>query len=37
MKLMAANSNLPLARAVAAYLETPLCDVSVRRFADEEI
>ena len=37
MKLMAANSNLPLARAVAAYLEMPLCDVSVRRFADEEI
>lgn len=37
MKIMAANSNLPLARAVAAYLETPLCDVSVRRFADEEI
>ena len=37
MKIMAANSNLPLARAVAAYLEIPLCDVSVRRFADEEI
>ncbi|MEW4449635.1 ribose-phosphate pyrophosphokinase [Qipengyuania sp. JC766] len=37
MKLMAANSNLPLARAIAAYLEMPLCDVSVRRFADEEI
>jgi ribose-phosphate pyrophosphokinase len=37
MKIMAANSNLPLARAVAAYLEMPLCDVSVRRFADEEI
>lgn len=37
MKIMAANSNLPLARAVAAYLEISLCDVSVRRFADEEI
>lgn len=37
MKIMAANSNLPLARAVAAYLEIPLCDASVRRFADEEI
>ncbi|GAA4641972.1 ribose-phosphate pyrophosphokinase [Pontixanthobacter gangjinensis] len=37
MKILAANSNLPLARAVSAYLEIPLCDVSVRRFADEEI
>ncbi len=37
MKIMAANSNLPLARAIAAYLEIPLCDASVRRFADEEI
>ena len=37
MKLMAGNSNLPLARAVANYLEIPLTDASVRRFADEEI
>jgi ribose-phosphate pyrophosphokinase len=37
MKLMAGNSNLPLARAIAAYLETSLTDASVRRFADEEI
>jgi ribose-phosphate pyrophosphokinase len=37
MKLMAANSNLPLARAIAGYLEIPLTDASVRRFADEEI
>lgn len=37
MKIMAANSNLPLARAIAAYLEIPLTDASVRRFADEEI
>jgi ribose-phosphate pyrophosphokinase len=37
MKLMAGNSNLPLARAIAAYLELPLTDASVRRFADEEI
>jgi ribose-phosphate pyrophosphokinase len=28
---------VPLARAIAAYLEMPLTDVSVRRFADEEI
>jgi ribose-phosphate pyrophosphokinase len=37
MKLMAGNSNLPLARAIAGYLEIPLTDASVRRFADEEI
>jgi len=37
MKLMAGNANLPLARAIAGYLEIPLTDASVRRFADEEI
>ena len=37
MKIMAANSNLPLARAIAGYLEMPLVDAGVRRFADEEI
>ena len=36
MKIMAGNSNLPLARAIAGYLEMPLADASVRRFADEE-
>jgi ribose-phosphate pyrophosphokinase len=28
---------LPLARAIAGYLEIPLTDASVRRFADEEV
>jgi ribose-phosphate pyrophosphokinase len=37
MKLMAGNSNLPLARDIASYLELPLTDASVRRFADDEI
>ncbi|HVR89720.1 MAG TPA: ribose-phosphate pyrophosphokinase, partial [Novosphingobium sp.] len=37
MKIMAGNSNLPLARAIADYLELPLTDASVRRFADEEV
>jgi len=37
MKLMTGNSNLPLARAIADYLEIPLTDALVRRFADEEI
>jgi ribose-phosphate pyrophosphokinase len=37
VKLMAGNSNLPLARDIAAYLEIPLTEAQVRRFADEEI
>ena len=37
MKLLAGNSNLPLARSISDYLEMPLTDASVRRFADEEI
>ena len=37
MKIMTDNSNLPLARAIAGYLEMPLTDASVRRFADEEV
>ena len=37
MKLLTGNSNSQLARAIADYLETPLTDASVRRFADEEV
>jgi len=37
MKLLSGNSNTQLARAIADYLETPLTDASVRRFADEEV
>src|SRR3546814_3953344 len=37
VKLISGNSNLPLARAIADYLELPLADTSVRRFADEEV
>jgi ribose-phosphate pyrophosphokinase len=37
MKLLAGNSNPPLARSIADYLELPLTEASVRRFADEEI
>ncbi|PXW76479.1 ribose-phosphate pyrophosphokinase [Blastomonas natatoria] len=37
MKILSGNSNLPLARAIAAYLEMPLTEASVRRFADEEV
>ncbi len=37
MKLVAGNSNPPLAAAIAAYLNLPLAKASVRRFADMEI
>jgi len=37
MKLMSGNSNLPLVNAIAGYLETPVTEASVRRFADEEV
>ena len=37
MKLMSGNSNTALAAAIADYLELPLTDASVRRFADEEV
>ncbi len=37
MKLMSGNSNLPLATAIAEYLDIPLTDASVKRFADDEI
>jgi ribose-phosphate pyrophosphokinase len=37
IKLVAGNSNRALAEAIAAYLELPLGQCSVRRFADMEI
>ena len=37
MKLVAGNSNRPLAEAIAAYLAEPLTKCVVRRFADMEI
>jgi ribose-phosphate pyrophosphokinase len=37
MKLVAGNSNRPLAEAIAAYLDTSLTKCIVRRFADMEI
>ena len=37
MKLLAGNSNKPLAEAVAAYLNCPLAKAEVRRFADMEV
>ncbi|WP_316860306.1 ribose-phosphate pyrophosphokinase [uncultured Cohaesibacter sp.] len=37
MKLFAGNSNPTLSKRIADYLGIELCDVSVRRFADQEI
>ena len=37
MKLVAGNSNRPLAEAIAEYLKVPLARAQVRRFADMEI
>jgi len=37
MKLVTGNSNLALSRSISEYLELPLTDATVRRFADKEI
>ncbi|MBU1175057.1 MAG: ribose-phosphate diphosphokinase, partial [Alphaproteobacteria bacterium] len=37
MKLVTGNSNLALATSISDYLELPLTDATVRRFADKEI
>ena len=37
MKLIAGNSNRPLADVIAAYLDMPLTKASLRRFSDMEI
>jgi ribose-phosphate pyrophosphokinase len=37
MKILACNSNRPLADAISAYLDLPLTKASVRRFSDMEV
>jgi ribose-phosphate pyrophosphokinase len=37
MKILAGNSNKPLAEAISAYLNVPLTKASIRRFSDMEI
>src|ERR1700691_1315726 len=37
MKILACNSNRPLAEAISASLNLPLTDASVRRFSDMEV
>lgn len=37
MKLVSGNANRPLSDAISKYLEIPLTDCTVKRFADEEV
>ena len=37
MKILACNSNAPLAQAMAAYLNVPLTSATIRRFPDMEV
>ena len=37
MKLVTGNSNRALAQAIASYLELPMTDCTVKRFADKEV
>ncbi|MGH1398840.1 MAG: ribose-phosphate pyrophosphokinase [Alphaproteobacteria bacterium] len=37
MKLIAGNSNQPLAQAISSYLDIPLTQANMKRFADNEI
>ncbi len=37
MKIIACNSNRPLAEAISAYLNLPLTKASIRRFSDMEV
>ena len=37
MKIVAGNSNPPLAEAVAAFCNLPLVNASIRRFSDQEV
>ncbi|ORE92250.1 ribose-phosphate pyrophosphokinase [Acuticoccus yangtzensis] len=37
MKLVAGNSNRALAEAISSYLDLPLTETAVRRFADQEV
>ncbi len=37
MKIVAGNSNRPLAEAISEYLDLPLANANIRRFSDEEV
>jgi len=37
MKIVAGNSNRPLAEAIATYCDAPLTSATIRRFSDQEV
>ena len=37
MKIVAGNSNQPLAEMIAAYCKSPLTNAIIRRFSDQEV
>ena len=37
MRILAGNSNLPLAEAIAKQLDTPISKAVIKRFADSEV
>jgi len=37
MKIVAGNSNRPLAEAIAAYCDSPMTNATIRRFSDQEV
>ena len=37
MKIISGNSNRPLSEAIAAYLDIPLTNAEIKRFADMEV
>ena len=37
MKILAGNSNRPLAEAIGRYLSLPMTSASIKRFADMEV
>ena len=37
MKIVACNSNLPLAQSISEHLDTKLVKATIKRFADQEV
>ena len=37
MKIVAGNSNRPLAESIATYCDLPLTNATIRRFSDQEV
>ena len=37
MKIITGTSNIPLAKEVAEYINIPLANAAIKRFADDEV